>query len=105
MIVVWRRVKRLPDDPERARMWLFSTARATLLNHARGERRRLVLADRIRSNVGIGRASPPAHEGDEVRYAIARFGPGRAELVWLVHWDRFTSGRAELLGTPRVDGS
>lgn len=40
MVVAWRRVKDLPEDPERARMWLFGIARGTLLNHSRGERRR-----------------------------------------------------------------
>lgn len=101
MIVAWRKAKHLPDDPERARMWLFGIARATLLNHARGERRRSALADRIRSNAGTGVASPAADDGDEVRDAISRLDPDRAELVRLVHWDRLTLVEAaELLGIP-----
>ena len=54
MVVGWRRAKDLPDDPERARMWLFGIARKTLLNHARGERRRWALADRIRVSAETG---------------------------------------------------
>jgi RNA polymerase sigma factor (sigma-70 family) len=101
MVVAWRRVKDLPDDPERGRMWLFGIARATLLNHARGERRRWALADRIRASVGTDAASPAADQGAEVRDAITRLDPDRAELVRLVHWEGFSLVEAaELLGIP-----
>ncbi|MCW3494268.1 RNA polymerase sigma factor [Microbacterium sp. SSM24] len=97
MVVAWRRVGELPDDPERARMWLFGIARGTLLNHARGEHRRWALADRIRSASTTD--APPADEGLEVRDAIARLDPDDAELVRLVHWERMTLVQAaELLG-------
>lgn len=101
MVVAWRRAKDLPDDPEHARMWLFGIARGTLLNHARGERRRWALADRIRASAGTDAASPAADEGTEVRDAIARLDPDLAELVRLVHWDRLSLVEAaELLGIP-----
>jgi RNA polymerase sigma-70 factor (ECF subfamily) len=101
MVIAWRRAEHLPDDPQRARMWLFGIARGTLLNHARGERRRWALADRIRATTGTDVMSAPADDGDEVRDAIARLGPDRAELVRLVHWDRLTLVEAaELLGIP-----
>ncbi|MBD3941558.1 RNA polymerase sigma factor [Microbacterium sp. NEAU-LLC] len=101
MVVAWRRVRELPGDPERARMWLFGIARGTVLNHARGERRRWALADRIRLHFGKDAASPAADEGAEVRDAIARLEPDLAELVRLVHWERFTVAEAaEVLGIP-----
>ncbi|GAA1991054.1 RNA polymerase sigma factor [Microbacterium pumilum] len=101
MVVAWRRVADLPAEPERARMWLFGIARGTLLNHARGERRRWALADRIRWNAGADVAAPPADEGAEVRDAIARLDPDLAELVRLVHWERFSLAEAaELTGIP-----
>ena len=101
MVVAWRRAAELPDDPERARMWLFGIARGTLLNHARGERRRWALADRIRSEGGTDATAPPSDEGIEVRDAIARLDPDLAELVRLVHWERMTLVQAaELLGIP-----
>src|SRR6188474_1811800 len=90
MVVAWRRVADLPDDPERARMWLFGIARGTLLNHARGERRRWALADRIRGHATTDATSPAADEGADVRDAISRLEPDLAELVRLVHWDRLT---------------
>lgn len=101
MVVAWRRVADLPVDPERARMWLFGIARGTVLNHARGERRRWALADRIRGHVGTDAASPAADDGAEVRDAIARLDPDLAELVRLVHWERLTIvDAAEVLGIP-----
>jgi RNA polymerase sigma factor (sigma-70 family) len=101
MVVAWRRVADLPDDPERVRMWLFGIARGTLLNHVRGERRRWALADRIRGHAMTDAASPAADEGAEVRDALSRLDPDLAELVRLVHWERFSLVEAaELLGIP-----
>src|SRR6478735_1271836 len=65
MVIAWRRSADVPDDPERARMWLFGVARGTLPNHARGQRRRWALADRIRGHATTDAASPAADEGAE----------------------------------------
>ncbi|WP_240741273.1 RNA polymerase sigma factor [Microbacterium oleivorans] len=101
MVVAWRREHDLPSDSERARMWLFGIARGTLLNHARGERRRWALADRVRRSTGAETTSRAADDGAEVRDAIARLDPSRAELVRLLHWDGFTLAEAaDLLGIP-----
>ncbi|MFB7891355.1 RNA polymerase sigma factor [Microbacterium sp. NPDC056044] len=101
MVVAWRRVGDLPSDPEQARMWLFGVARTTVLNHARGERRRWALADRIRLDPGTDDAAPAADEGSEVRDALARLDPDLAELVRLVHWERFSIAEAaDVLGIP-----
>lgn len=101
MIVAWRRVRELPREPERARMWLFGIARGTLQNHARGERRRWALADRIRVQAGESISAPPSDAGAEVRDAVDRLDPDLAEIVRLVHWDGFPlADAAELLGVP-----
>ncbi|GGM48937.1 RNA polymerase sigma factor [Microbacterium saperdae] len=101
MVVAWRRVDDLPDDAERARMWLFGIARGTLLNHARGTRRRWALADRIRLRSPEDLSAPAADAGAEVRDAIARLAPDEAEIVRLVHWDGFSiADAAELIGIP-----
>lgn len=101
MMVAWRRVRELPSDPERARMWLFGIARGTLLNHARGERRRWALADRIRLQAREDATAPGADDGAEVRDAIDRLDPDLAELVRLVHWDGLSlADAAELLSVP-----
>jgi RNA polymerase sigma-70 factor (ECF subfamily) len=99
MVVAWRRVDDLPNDPEQARMWLFGIARNTLLNHARGERRRWALVDRIRGNSATEIVAPAADHGAEIRDAIARLDIDHRELVQLVHWERMTiTQAAELLG-------
>lgn len=82
-------------------MWLFGIARGTLLNHARGERRRLALVDRLRSNMSLTRATNGADEGADVRDAIDRLDENLAEIVKLVHWDGFALAEvADILGVP-----
>jgi len=101
MVVAWRRSAELPADAERARMWLFGVARGTLLNHARGQRRRWALADRLRLQVRESATAPSADDGAEVRDAIDRLDPDLAELIRLVHWERLSiSDAAALLGIP-----
>lgn len=94
MVVAWRRVDDLPADPEQARMWLFGIARNTLLNHARGQRRRWALADRIRRTTMSEATAPPADQGAEIRDALARLEPDHRELVQLIHWERLTIAQA-----------
>jgi RNA polymerase sigma-70 factor (ECF subfamily) len=99
MVVAWRRVDDLPNDHEQARMWLFGIARNTLLNHARGQRRRWALADRIRGHSAPEAVASAADEGADVRDAIARLDLDLAELVQLIHWERMTIAQAAgLLG-------
>jgi RNA polymerase sigma-70 factor (ECF subfamily) len=93
MMTAWRRVADLPADTERARMWLFVTARYVLANADRTERRRWRLANRLRLMLGAEDA-PSADSGTEVRDAVARLTPDLAELVRLVHWDGFTIAEA-----------
>jgi RNA polymerase sigma-70 factor (ECF subfamily) len=99
MLTAWRRIRELPDEPERVRMWLFVTARHVLANAERGERRRWRLANRLR--LMMVPTVPDATAGSEVRDAIARLPAELAELIRLVHWDGFTLAEsAELLGIP-----
>ncbi|WP_435747142.1 RNA polymerase sigma factor [Microbacterium sp. PMB16] len=101
LLVAWRRIDDLPTHPTEIRMWLFGLARGTLLNHARGERRRLALVDRLRSHVPAGGTAPAADEGSDVRDAIARLRPEFAEIVQLVHWEGFTLAEtATIIGIP-----
>lgn len=100
MVIAWRRIAELPSEPERARMWLFGIARGTLRNYERGKRRREALAYRIRQSA-TAMVSPPADEGAEVRDALSRIDPDLAELVRLIHWDRFSIAEAaEVLQMP-----
>ena len=101
LLIAWRRVEDLPEDAVEARMWLFGLARGTLLNYARGQRRRLALVDKVRSHMPLRAVAPPADEGGDVRDAMERLKPELAELVQLVHWDGFTLAQAaEIVGVP-----
>ena len=56
---------------------------------------------RVGARGAIDAASPAADDGAEVRDAIARLEPDLAELVRLVHWERFTIAEAAVvLGVP-----
>ncbi len=100
LVIAWRRVADLPDDTTQARMWLFGLARGTLQNHARGERRRWALVDKLRSQMTSGNVDA-ADSGSEIRDAISRLAPEQAEIVQLVHWDGFTLAQAaEIIGVP-----
>jgi RNA polymerase sigma factor (sigma-70 family) len=101
LLIAWRRVADLPEDPTEARMWLFGLARGTLLNYARGQRRRLALVDKVRTHMPVRTVAPPADEGSEVRDAMEHLKPDRAEIVQLVHWDGFTLAQAaDIIGIP-----
>lgn len=102
MVVAWRRVNLLPDDDaEGARMWIFGLARGTLLNHSRGERRRLALTEKIRTYVMSDRTAPAADEGSDVRDALSQLNPELREIVQLVHWEGLTLAQAaQVVGIP-----
>ncbi|HXH36149.1 MAG TPA: sigma-70 family RNA polymerase sigma factor [Plantibacter sp.] len=88
-VVAWRRVDRMPLDPERARMWLFGVARRTLANLHRSTARRDALTARFGEYL---RTLPPDEPDDvslEVRSAIADLPDDQAEIVRLVLWDGF----------------
>jgi RNA polymerase sigma factor (sigma-70 family) len=101
MLVAWRRVEKLPEERERARMWLFVIARTTLLNYRRGRRRHLAVTDALRAKLAMGDDSSATEGGIDVRRAIDALPAELAEIVRLVHWDGFALAEAaELLGIP-----
>lgn len=98
MCVAWRRVDKLPEEPERQRMWLFTIAANVLANGRRSRRRAAALSTRLRGM--LREASTPDHaETLAVRDAVLRLHDAHRELVMLIHWDGFTvTEAAELLG-------
>lgn len=92
MLVTWRRIGALPAGDERARMWMFATARRVLSNHHRGLRRKSALAERLRSEIRSAEAMVSAHEDDFefVRQAVMALPPKQREVVTLVHWENFS---------------
>lgn len=101
MMIAWRQVENTPTDDAEARMWLFGIARGTLLNYARGERRRQALASELRDRVARLAVAPAADAGVEVRDALTRIHPDGVEIIRLVHWDGFSLNEvAQLLELP-----
>jgi RNA polymerase sigma-70 factor (ECF subfamily) len=105
LALAWRRVGDLPTDDERARMWLFATARNVLVNHHRSKRRASALSARLREQVVAQHRTAAAGTGDpvadSVRDAIDQLPAAQREVVTLVHWDGFTlTEAAEVTGVP-----
>ena len=99
MLTAWRRIDKLPETPERQRMWLFVIAAHTLSNHRRTARRRLELTDRLRGLLNGTDKAPDLEGTYAVRDAVLRLHSAQRELVMLIHWDGFTIVEAaELLG-------
>lgn len=107
-VTAWRRRDALPEDPTRARMWLFGVARRTLANHRRSRSRASALTERLQlalaeTQLSAQQADTPGSEsrerGREVRAAVATLPPRQRELVALVHWDGFSlTEAAEITG-------
>lgn len=91
MAIAWRRIGRIPQSPDEARMWLFVTARNVAANGLRAyERERTLTATLAATTHAAPRVGPAADVGSEVRDAIQRLDSRYAELVRLIHWDGFS---------------
>jgi RNA polymerase sigma factor (sigma-70 family) len=101
LLAACRNARTLPADPERARMWLFVTARNTLRNHDRGHRRRHELAHKLADTLRVHATAEADDRADDVRDAVAALSPVERELVRLIYWDGFPIVEAaELLEIP-----
>jgi len=79
----------VPAD-ERARAWLYGTARRVLANQRRGARRRGRLAERLASEArtAVSAIEPSTVDMDrEAAYAFRRLKPSQRELLALVAWE------------------
>jgi RNA polymerase sigma factor (sigma-70 family) len=101
-LAAWRRLDDLPAGPE-ARLWLYGTARRTLANHRRGQRRRVALADRLRADLSLSYQPPDqAAEVAEIGAAFGQLPEPDRELLALVAWEGLDPGQiATVLGCSR----
>jgi RNA polymerase sigma factor (sigma-70 family) len=101
-LTAWRRLDAVPPGDE-ARLWLYGVARRVLANYRRGERRRAVLADRLRTELTAG-SWPEQYTGELAEFAAAFRSlpePDR-ELLALVGWEGLDRGQAAtVLGCSR----
>ena len=93
-LTAWRRLDAVPAGDE-ARLWLYGVARRVLANYRRGERRRAVLADRLRAELAAG-YRPPPHTGELAEFAAAFRSLAEAdrEVLALVGWEGLDRGQA-----------
>src|SRR3954454_5760509 len=86
-LVAWRRRAELPKEPL---PWLLGIARRVVPNHARGQRRRVRLHDRLAAEPTV--AGAPAHadarESARLSAALARLSESDRELLLLMAWGR-----------------
>ncbi|MHA6669926.1 RNA polymerase sigma factor [Homoserinimonas sp. A447] len=89
MISAWKASRRMPRDPQEARMWLFGVARNVLRHHVRSSSRRDALVARL--GQAVSAAQPPDDDISlDVRAAVEELPEPLAELIRLVHWDGFS---------------
>ena len=111
-LVAWRRLDELPaglpDAVGAARPWLFGVARATMLNHRRGDRRRDALAVRVADATLVSGGHPTGasdalHDLTASRLDLAaawvRLSEAEQEAISLTVWEGLTSAEAgQVLG-------
>lgn len=101
-LAAWRRFDELPADPL---PWLLGTARRTLANQRRAERRVDRLRDRMASRERPAGADAPEQLADAelVRIALAGLAEQDRETLMLVAWDGLDSKQAaEAAGCTRA---
>ena len=96
-LVAWRRLDDVPDRVADARPWLFGVARATLLNHRRGEQRRDALAVRIAETTRLTGAF--SYDDDvasrlDLTKAWAQLSAAEQEAISLTVFEGLDSARA-----------
>jgi RNA polymerase sigma-70 factor (ECF subfamily) len=102
-LVAWRRIDDVPVGRE-ARLWLFGVARRVWANHARGDRRRHRLAERLRENLMTELGSDEAHDTGVValvRQAMTALDDRDREILQLTSWEGLTPAElATVLSIP-----
>jgi RNA polymerase sigma factor (sigma-70 family) len=101
-LTAWRRLDEIPPGPQ-ARLWLYGAARRTLANFRRGARRRLALADRLRSDLALSyQPAEPAGQFTAIAAAFRRLPEPDRELLALVAWEGLDPGQiSAVLGCSR----
>lgn len=101
MLVVWRRVDEVPNEPGDSRAWLFGIARNCLLNSHRTRRRHEALAVRLADTVAliptmgvVSDAADLVARRVDVAAAWARLSASDQEILSLSVFEDLTSSQA-----------
>lgn len=89
--IAWRRWH---DVPVPATPWLFGTARHVVLNHLRGQRRRVALSQRLRLLEDVAATDAEPHDRAEALARLAALPEEQREALLLVSWDGLSSDAA-----------
>lgn len=104
LLVCWRRLDELPDEPL---PWAYGVARNCLANAERGARRQRRVAEKIAVVDPPLEAGPTSGDGDHgLTDALARLRADDAELLRLWAWEQLSTGEiaAVLEITPNAAG-
>lgn len=91
--VAWRRIADVPQG-DRARLWLFGTARRVHLNQQRARHRQRSLAEKVRDVLPIGRdfmGNRNPSEQEWVQEAMALLSPSDREVLLLSAWEELSA--------------
>lgn len=102
-LIAWRRLDEVPEG-ERARLWLYGTARRVVANHVRSAGRQRRLGERL-AGLPVEHVPSPGETHDEpaaVGRAFTRLAEADRELLLLAGWEELDANQiAEVLGTTR----
>lgn len=93
--VAWRRIEDIPPS-DRARPWLFGTARLVRMNSRRTHRRQQRLLERLRSSfvpVAQRGADRQISEQDRLARAMAQLSPLEREVLRLRAWEQLSDAQ------------
>lgn len=104
-LTAWRRLDDIPGG-EYERAWLYGVARRVLGNHHRGERRRALLGERLRSELASATRArePSSFEAgiDDAAAAFRGLQDSDREVLALAGWEGLDAGQiAVVLGCSR----
>jgi RNA polymerase sigma-70 factor (ECF subfamily) len=87
-LIAWRRLADVPPDPD-ALLWLYGVARRVLANQLRGDRRRLLLGERLRAELPalVASQASPSGEAAPILVALSQLDEADRELLLLVGWE------------------
>jgi RNA polymerase sigma-70 factor, ECF subfamily len=91
--VAWRRIAHVPEG-DRARLWLFVTARQVHLNQERARRRQRSLVEKARDALPMGRdhvSDAEPSELERVTRALTRLSAADREVLQLSVWEELSA--------------
>lgn len=101
LIIAWRKIHTVPDEPDQERAWMYTVAGNVLTNHRRSLRRRSKLTEALRSELSTADPFQTSESAADIAIALSRIPPIEAELVRLIHWEGLSASEAgRVLGIP-----